>query len=664
MHKFGKVILCYLLATVPVVAASAAGLAFQLPWASAVSTILLLVLLLPLAVTSYLRARLGAGPDSRISRSVNRWLDGLQKQAESDPEGFLRKGNRAVILSWLYYWTLVALTLGMCFLRGAAGYGSGDLILSTAICGVFLLAGLVQILLPVQQSEEPEYILSESEYPAFYAAAREAAQAMGMQRPLKLSLDGSTGVSAIGETVFVSLGLNDTLLLTRQEMGQVLLHEMAHIRNADTDRSFRYRRQAERWAGIEHQQLIWTSIYLALPRFALDTWFQVHHLLTSRHAEVLADRAILEHGDPQAFVNGLAKYAMFRIYCNTNRPEVHATFAPESWYSEILSQDIRCFRQTLVREEAHWRRLLSLELPARVDSHPIFRQRAQAMGIADYRVDGAETDAGWLADVQRLTEYETRLCQEDEELQKVYTSHHEAYLQREKAMAEYRQAPAPLTDWDDSALFNAAIAFYVLDNDTAMAIIGELLRRNPDNAYALRLKGSILLDQEDEAGAEYLFRAAENANFVREVMDMVAKYALLHGDQELLDRYRGEGFELAMESLDRFDGYSSLGLQDRAVENDLPADKLRELLDFMTSREPQILREILSVKKLLPKDRHCYQFYLVFRPDTDPSDRETVCDEIFRMLDMEQEEYSLNLPDEKQVKLLRKKVPGCSLYRA
>lgn len=567
--------------------------------------------------------------------------------------------NRAAVLAWGYYFLLVAVVLCLNFCMSAVSGGGGTMMGGVLL--VFILIGLVSVLLPGKKAPEPEYLLIREEYPALYAVAQEAAKLVGMDRKLRLCLGGETGVAVINKQVTVFVSTADVDLLTRHEMLQVMIHEMAHVKNEDTARTSRAARAAERWSETGGILDFWGKLLLRIPEAALQIWFQVYRLLSSSYSEEQADLAVKKLGDPQAFVDALAKSAMYQLFADENNPEVHAMRAGEEQMAGENRMIHDRFRRVLPEKEDYWRQLLAVELPKRVDTHPIFRFRAEAMGAEHYRVDRVETDEAWRRDAQRLLEYEDRLMRE--EGRERYAQLHQGYLEREKVMKEFREAEEPLHSYDDQKLYEAAQAFYVLDNDTALAILDELLRRNSSNAYAQYLKGQLLLDRDDDEGAEYLFRAAENQNFVDQAMELVAVYALRHGKQELLDRYRDAGVRMAMDAIDYRNDVGGLGRSETAVKNDLPPEKAKEVLDYLVSRGEGRIAEILTVKKLFGDD-HSYQYYVRFREGTDEDTEEKIMDEIFLFLDMEEESFALDIPDGKLVKRLKKKVPGCSVYRA
>lgn len=630
----------------------------QLPWAGPAAVVLGLILAAVMICNILAAIRLHGRIRTKDVKWFQEWTERLKEKAAADPKRFVSSMNRAAMLAWGYYFLLVGVVLGLNFCISAASGGDGTI--TGGVLLVFILFGLVSVLLPGQKAPEPEFLLSREEYPALYAVAEEAAKLVGMDRSLRLCMGGDTGVGMINKQVTVFVSTEDADLLTRHEMLQVMIHEMAHVKNEDTTRTSRAARAAERWGQAEGILAFWGKMLLQIPEAALQIWFQVHRLLSGKYSEEQADQAVKELGDPQAFVDALAKSAMYQLFADENNPEVHAMRAGEEQMVGENRMIHDRFRRLLPEEEGYWRHLLEVELPKRVDTHPIFRFRAQAMGAESYRVDRVETDESWRRDADRLLEYEDRLMREQGKER--YAQLHQGYLEREKVMREFREAEAPLEHYNDQKLYEAAQAFYVLDNDTALQILDELLRRNGSNAYAQYLKGQLLLDRDDDEGAEYLFRAAENQNFVDQAMELVAVYALRHGKQELLDRYRDAGVRMSMEAIDYRNEVGGMGRGEKAVENDLPPEKAKEVLDYMVSRGEGKIAEILTVKKLFGRE-HSYQYYVRFKKDTDEDAMEKIMDEIFLFLDMEEESFALDIPDGKLEKRLKKKVPGCSVYR-
>lgn len=192
-----------------------------------------------------------------------------------------------------------------------------------------------------------------------------------------------------------------------------------------------------------------------------------------------------------------------------------------------------------------------------------------------------------------------------------------------------------------------------------------MLEQEPTNAYALSTKGALLLNHDDESGIELLFQAAENSTFTDDALEVIGDYALKTGNQPLLDRYRDTALQLSTHNLDLSHMLFNTDTPQYLMPSDLDQETFDAVLQHILSAGQSVLQEVLTVKKEI-QGEHAYMYFLVFSPGTSQDVLEQVYMDIFRYLDMVNEQFYLEVtdPKKKSYKVVTQAVKDCYIYRS
>lgn len=166
----------------------------------------------------------------------------------------------------------------------------------------------------------------------------------------------------------------------------MLIHERAHVLHGDTKLSLSAYRLISRITSTSSQPLTAVSdLLIRYPATRIMVAYKLYLAATSRLVEVKADEYTEKHGAGLEYINATAKVNMFGLF---SRHEYKAMFyenerPPEHYYGDIVD----AFLKALPTREGFWRGIVERELPARVASHPTFRQRWEHMGSPEYTLD-------------------------------------------------------------------------------------------------------------------------------------------------------------------------------------------------------------------------------------------------------------------------------------
>lgn len=474
----------------------------------------------------------------------------LQRETDKDYAAAEKAARRSVRRAD----ALLALDIVMCFLA-VLFYGGmhRDTLVFPAIIALLVLCSLYGRAMVFFGAPEKKSLLSEREYPLVYAEVRRAAAAVGYAGKIGVEL-GSEGIG-VRETsrgVVISINAVEVSLLTREELYTVMLHEFAHVVNVDTARGRAFALASGRYAGDEGVIFPWISEWLlryCIVRVAMHV--TLYRAFASRYHEALADRKVKETGNAQTYINATAKTAMYALYeLRPFRALRYDCYAGEEAPHNLITLDLETFRAAKEKYGDRWKKTLAVELPARVASHPTLRQRMQAMNADEYDDETVEADEAYLAEQKSLLAFADR--RNFEAILPLYKElRQDAYLSRKEQMEKYEKSIEEGEELPLDELVCSMQAYYVIDNEKALAVADRLLELDPDSAYAHFYRGRIFFDELDgRCVAE--FRAAMRANpsMCDSCLERIGMFALLSGDEKLLEEYRAQAPENAQTAYD------------------------------------------------------------------------------------------------------------------
>lgn len=465
-------------------------------------------------------------------------LDDVKADMETDLNKARRRVERTFVLMRLYWVMLVLLFAASCFSAGGTQYT--DLSVPFVLVSTFFLWGIVDMPFFSPTPASPDnYVLSRNEYAELYDLASSAAKELRINKNIKLIVHNEgISVTESGGDVVIMLGYLATSVLTRDELYAVLLHEMAHIAHSDSVMTAKFDRLLFRYDCGSYD----TVAVTALPKIMFFTWihgvaaFETEMMTTliSKSFERAADGEVKKRGKAQDLINALSKSAMAAFYSNMSRRELDFDYwAPESSTKDYARRELKLFYEYREKYGDKWKHSLAVELPARVDTHPIFRDRMSELGCENYDAYTRETDCKYLAELDKLIDRADKIIAETTD----HAAAHKAYTERKQNMDKYEEAKQSGEELTNKQLNDACIAYYGVDDDKALAIADEMEKKGMDEAFLA--KGLVYRSRDDDRCIE-CFRALSEkpCEYTFFAHTQLGEYALETGNQALLDAYR------------------------------------------------------------------------------------------------------------------------------
>lgn len=597
-------------------------------------------------------------------RGVNDLVDARKATIEADVATAWKVLRRNCLWARVYYYGFGLLALAVCLLSGCGGQVSCD----GMVLGAWTLwAYIEQLVFPPKPQAEPECV-PEAEFPRLYTLAREVAGEARKNVPLRIWLlsdipdsECSAAVNFQDGKINLCFGIMTLNVLTEGELRQVLFHEFSHLDQQDSQRQVWFSKTMELLTGTG------SAVLTVLPALAcvylssrLSLQGQLYFLLSSRERERQADEQAARQGDAELQASALAKTACHSLWVFEREPYEVFYAAPEH-PKDLMARRVAAFRQALAEREGDWKTILEQELPSRVDTHPTFRQRWEALGCCDYSLTTQDGDTPLARECQDL------LSHIDENLAAIPP---EIYQQHRAE--SYEEPLALVTQWEKTGellspdeMRPILMAYLNLGQPEKMEELCDRLLAWDSHPivthFAYFWKGKLLLYRYDKAGIDSIYKAMEaNSNYIQPGLDAIGEFCTRMGLEAELQEYRRRAPELMQHQQDR----QSQGLtRTKLAPQTLPEGWMEKIRSVAREASQGQLEKLYLVKELVSEDYQPSAFVMRFPLECDEETVQAAYDRVFALLDdwPTDWEFSLYVYEPEMEKTLNR-VPGSCVY--
>ena len=413
---------------------------------------------------------------------------------------------------------------------------------------VFLIWSILNSFIPLpQQKIDSQTILSKSEFPQIYSVINKAAKRINYKGKIYATIAGKgVSIHERGNKVYLLMGAEELSLFNEDELFAVLVHEFAHLKNADTIRRSRLHSFIDK--NESHgpaNTILDVGATLFYGGFLKEVIFEIIKFdsLSSLEHEKTADLAVLEAGVSQDFINATAKVMLFAIYGEYPWKEISFdTYESLSPITNFCQVNLNCFFNKLAIYGDRWHFTLKNELPSRIDSHPTLKMRMDALKVSEYQTDFTKKEGTYTQEIDRLLEKSSVLIanhgfKNDKKNDEYLKIRAVAYEERVAVMNAYDNQDHEWESLSDSALIECAQAFLYIDDSKSEKILRSIIEKN-NSSFACYLLACLYAREYNDDCIELFKRSAVDSAATDEAMDQLGKYALKTGNQELLNEYR------------------------------------------------------------------------------------------------------------------------------
>ncbi len=515
---------------------------------------------------------------------------------------------------------------------------------------------------PVDDSKG-KYI-SRQKYPTLYSVTDRAKDALGVKEDVRICLVSSNSVGIAKIQGFISVAIDPILLslMREEELYSVLIHEMAHIKNEDS----------EAFACKELADLIMPPRgrifnYFSYPAVLFSYESILCKELSSVIAEEKADRAIAEHADIQAAADMFFKIECYILFHDKlDRFMGENFYAPEKCRTDVAKRTSDKFIEVAPEYEKLWHSLVMKEIQAKNASHPIARSRIEKLGVSDFKLTLPLSEGDF------HSECEKALKNRDKEFFAMYNTSYDEdrkkyYLQPLSVIEEWEKAGKPCRPEDARDILDALTDIFMYDE--ALRFATEIIDTQEGglvvNAHFVR--GMLRLEQYDDEGIDDIYYAVEqNGNYVEQGLNAIGGYCCQMGLEDKLAEYRERAIGYMQKNIDNRGVHDITASDELSEETLLPDDIKARNLEFIVSTCGDILEGVWLVHKYVNENYSVSAYVIKFKENTEePSLCEDAIDRIFKYLDSTPEdwEYALYSYNGKLERAFAK-VPNCRIFKA
>ncbi len=538
-----------------------------------------------------------------------------------------RKYRRMRRITGIYTPFLILLTAATC-------------VMAYTVPGISVLPGFAVLQLvyrfwPRRDDFEPELMAEEEEFPLQYALVNKAREAVGETRPVRI-LHDTDCIAAImlhKGTIWLRLGAALLDNLSQEEVYQVLLHEFAHMQDREQLRR-------EKHISGTRKSMLFYCIDL------LETeYFQLLQVFASRDREEKADRTVQQLGDPQAAAAAFAKSAYYDYYirnylCPEDAPEFYEQETPPQDWASRLSGD---FRRVYLEAPEKARRILDCELPPRVASHPVMRQRIEGFGVSDFTVIFPEHTDPWGQEAKKAVAHvDAKLMELNRE--NYAQRRQESYVEPREKITAWQAAGEPMTYEDTRDVLDAL--YFGRKFREAIDLSQRFAQTDTpehERCHAVFIEGLSRLKLQDDSGIDVLYKAIElNSNYQEPAVEAIGDYCVMLGLQEKLEHYRAYADNLMQEQVHVDPLFPVLPKDRLEPVTEETFGPWRTNLEFIRNAGGEDLKRVFLVKKNTSPKTYAYIYFLELVPGTEEKRAEEIFNAVFMYLDKQDEEYALD----------------------
>lgn len=542
----------------------------------------------------------------------------------------------------LYSAFILLFGLGVAFCIGA-GQASALFTLFPA----YLILGFfnrIQLASPIEDFNE---YASEEDYPTLYSLAYKAQSAVNMKGKIKILIVGGTnaGISKIGKAVCIYVGIGVLNILNEDELYQVLIHEFSH-RTKDGDPKDREYRLFTYINESEETKINFFCNKMFIFLDLLYTFeYMVYKTVASRSVEYIADKAIVKVGNPEIAASALTKLAYDELF--SREIGFHMTenfYAPEEKRRNTGRLVADSFRNALEKRKDFWDELIANEIQPLSSTHPIVRNRIDALGVTDVKLLPFPSEGEYYNEIIKATEFVDESIYKDN-LENYKSEREEAYLKPLSVAEDWLKDKRELSPEDARPVMDALLSLSMYDE---LYELCDRIIASSDNkfltAHAYMMRGRIRLLNYDNEGINDIYTAIDaNSNYIEDGLNLIGEYCCVRGLENELNEFRERSMDIQQYNLDVYSKASELSYNDNLIPDTMPKEMLDSILDFIKAAGGDAITHVYLVRKQITDTFFASVFVIRFENDTEDDVINDAMDKIFYHLDTRPEDWHFAL---------------------
>ena len=332
----------------------------------------------------------------------------------------------------------------------------------------------------------------------------------------------------------LEIGIQTLKILNEQELKSIIIHELAHIYNNDTNTTNKISRCLTRWSTIidkvkEKDSIIYDILLLPFAKIYIEK-LETYKNAIAQPKEIAADKEAALYTSVEVYAKASAKLEIIDLF-KTNpycKVELRVQEEPPKNYLNIMFDD---FNNEIIERKSQWLNQIKKPISSIYDTHPSFSERINALGIDNfnYEIEFENQNENYKNEIDNLIDIKNKQwyeswCDEWDEFTKEYK------LQLE-IIKNYKETD----DIEKNIEYGFALE-ETREYDKAMGVYKNILSKDENCAIAMYRIGQILLIKNDNNGIELIKKAADlDSDFIISAMDTIIEYSMDNGMKDKVD---------------------------------------------------------------------------------------------------------------------------------
>lgn len=505
--------------------------------------------------------------------------------------------------------------------------------------------GFMPILRLCQQRYNPldkTVLVPVGSLPLLEATVKKAADAAGIRGTVRLQLtrEDDCSVNRIGHTYVVFLGTRFLYAATEEELYAAMLMHFSEFPRPQEHRQILRRYYLAMLSGARIRPLTFAfDLYFSSADAYMEWEYSFYTIALRWQENRRALRFVQQNGDPRTAATALCKEAAWRYFVfEANDYVVAPYYAPAdpAWHYE---QDVcDSFRRALSERSSAWYGMLRRELPHPEESHPLFRDHLDGLGIAGDEFSPKMTFSD--PHTPYGQEVASAIAQVDEDIRRSQAQSYRAerkreYLEPLQVVEAYEANPTGYATSELSPVLNAYRDLGRIRDGEALCDSILETERNPFAlAHATYFKGMCMLRRYETEGIDFIYRAIDtNKNYMKDGFELVAEYCTLCGLSDEYETLQKRAAIQVSAHAYNHESAGSLSPRDHLVKEEGLGDMLPDILNYMVQTANGCIGQIYLVRKVISEDFFSSVFVINFAYGASRDDMRRTYEAIFNYLD-------------------------------